>query len=89
LIDRGLHPLKITDGYDRACDIALKRLEEISENIDINENKNEKLLEAAMVALGSKVVAKNKVAMARIAVDAVLSVADMERRDVNFDLIKV
>jgi hypothetical protein len=47
------------------------------------------LLEAAMVALGSKVVAKNKIAMARIAVDAVLSVADMERKDVNFDLIKV
>ncbi len=42
-----------------------------------------------MVALGSKVVAKNKIAMARIAVDAVLSVADMERKDVNFDLIKV
>jgi len=27
--------------------------------------------------------------MARIAVDAVLSVADLERKDVNFELIKI
>lgn len=27
--------------------------------------------------------------MAEIAVDAVLSVADMDRKDVNFDLIKI
>jgi glutaredoxin-related protein len=27
--------------------------------------------------------------MARIAVDAVLAVADLERKDVNFDMIKV
>jgi len=27
--------------------------------------------------------------MARIAVDAILDVADLERKDVNFDLIKI
>jgi len=42
-----------------------------------------------MIALGSKVVNKNKEQMARIAVDAILSVADLGRKDVNFDLIKV
>jgi len=42
-----------------------------------------------MVSLGSKVVSKNKRALAQIAVEAVLSVADLERKDVNFDLIKV
>ena len=42
-----------------------------------------------MTALGSKVVSKHKRQLAEIAVKAVLSVADMERRDVNFDLIKV
>jgi T-complex protein 1 subunit epsilon len=30
LINKGLHPLKIADGFEKACDIALKRLEEIS-----------------------------------------------------------
>jgi len=34
-------------------------------------------------------VSKNKRALAEIAVKAVLSVADLERRDVNFDLIKI
>lgn len=35
LIDKGLHPLKIADGFDKACEIAISRLEEIAEDIDI------------------------------------------------------
>lgn len=31
LLDKGLHPLKISDGYDIAVEIATKRLEEIAE----------------------------------------------------------
>lgn len=31
LLDKGLHPLKISDGFDIAVDIAVKRLEELSE----------------------------------------------------------
>jgi len=27
LLDKGLHPLKIADGFDTACDIAVTRLE--------------------------------------------------------------
>lgn len=42
-----------------------------------------------MIALGSKVVNKNKAQFAKIAVDAVLQVADISRKDVNFELIKV
>jgi len=42
-----------------------------------------------MTSLGSKVVSNNKRKLAEIAVEAVLSVADLERRDVDFDLIKV
>ena len=89
LIDKGIHPLKITEGYDKACDIAIAELDRIAEDLDINENNHEALVEAAMVALGSKVVAKSKKELARIAVDAVLAVADLARKDVNFDLIKV
>lgn len=89
LIDMGLHPLKIADGFDKACDIAVKRLEQITEIIDIKANAHEKLIEAAMTSLGSKVVSKNKRSLAEIAVKAVISVADLERKDVVFDLIKV
>lgn len=42
-----------------------------------------------MTALGSKVVSKYKRELAKIAVDAVLSVANLERRDVNMELIKI
>jgi len=42
-----------------------------------------------MTTLSSKIVNKHKKEMAQIAVDAVLAVADIERKDVNFDLIKV
>jgi len=42
-----------------------------------------------MIALGSKVVSKQKRMLAEIAVKAVLAVADLDRWDVNLDLIKV
>lgn len=42
-----------------------------------------------MTTLSSKIVNMHKSKMARIAVDAVLSVADLAQKDVNFDMIKV
>lgn len=42
-----------------------------------------------MTSLGSKVVSQCKEHFADIAIQAVLAVADEERKDVNFDLIKV
>lgn len=42
-----------------------------------------------MISLGSKIVSKCKRKLAEIAVKAVLTVADLERKDVNFDLIKL
>lgn len=29
LLDKGIHPLKIADGFEKACDIAVQRIEEI------------------------------------------------------------
>ena len=42
-----------------------------------------------MTSLGSKVVSNFKRKMAEICKDAIISVADLERKDVNFELIKV
>jgi T-complex protein 1 subunit epsilon len=64
-------------------------LEEISEEIDVSAYDHEALINAAMTALGSKVVSKHKLELAKIAVNAVLQVADLERKDVNLDLIKI
>ena len=89
LLEKGIHPLKIASGFDKACDIASARLEEISRPVDIFENEHENLVRTAMTALGSKIVSKYKRKLAEIAVKAVISVADLERRDVNFELIKI
>jgi len=40
-----------------------------------------------MIALGSKVVSKQKRKLAEIAVKAVLAVADLERKDVNLEVV--
>ena len=79
----------MADGFEQACEMAVERLTQISEEIDINVDNHLKLKEAAMTALGSKVVSKYKEKFAEIARDAVLEVADLERKDVNFDLIQI
>lgn len=58
LLERGIHPLKIADGFERACDIAVGRIEEIQEELDIFKNDHAKLRACAKTALGSKVVSK-------------------------------
>jgi T-complex protein 1 subunit epsilon len=47
------------------------------------------LVNAAKVSLGSKIVSKDQSRLAEIAVKAVLTIADLERKDVNLDLIKI
>ncbi len=89
LLDKGLHPLQIIEGYDKACGHAVNHLENISLEIDINSNNHENLKKAAKTALCSKVVSKFQDKFAEIAVNAILAVADQERKDVNFEMIKV
>ena len=89
LLDRGIHPVRIAEGFERACALSVKHLESISETIVFDKDNVEPLIKTAMTTLSSKIVNVHKRKMAEIAVNAVLSVADLERKDVNFDLIKV
>jgi T-complex protein 1 subunit epsilon len=89
LLDKGIHPLKIIEGFDKACEYAIENLEKISTEINLTEKEYENLKKAAKTALCSKVVSKHQDHFAKIAVEAILSVADLERKDVNFDMIKV
>lgn len=86
LIDKGIHPIKIANGFDEACKVAIDQLDKVSDDIESN---TEILLRAAKTSLGSKIVSKAHDQFAKMAVDAVLSVADKERKDVDFELIKV
>jgi len=58
LLDMGIHPLKIADGFETACEIAVRKVEEIQEELDISKNDHENLKKCAITALGSKVVSK-------------------------------
>ncbi|VDN06823.1 unnamed protein product [Thelazia callipaeda] len=87
LLDKGIHPIKIADGFDMACKKAVMKLEEISHTFPIHNR--ELLVESAVTALGSKIVNRCMRQLAEIAVDAVMSVADLEKKDVDFELIKI
>jgi len=89
LLDRGIHPIRIADGFERACAVAVEQLDKISDRVEFSRESSENLMKTAMTSLGSKIVSKANRQFAQIAVDAVLSVADLERRDVDFELIKV
>jgi len=89
LLDKGLHPIRISDGYEMAAKVATAKLDEIAESYPIDLADPESLIKVAMTTLGSKIVNKCHRQFAQIAVDAVLQVADLEKNDVNFELIKM
>jgi T-complex protein 1 subunit epsilon len=89
LLDRGIHPIRVADGYEMACDIAVAHLKEIADTVPFSKDDIEPLVKTCMTTLNSKVINRHNRQMAEIAVNAVLSVADLERKDVNFELIKV
>jgi T-complex protein 1 subunit epsilon len=61
----------------------------VTEEVDIKKNDYKYLRDCAKTALGSKVVSSCQDHYADLAVKSVLHVADLERKDVNFDLIKI
>jgi T-complex protein 1 subunit epsilon len=89
LMDKGIHPIRIADGYDQACEIAVAQLDKISDILPFSREDQGNLVKVAKTSLGSKIVTKAHEQFAQIAVDAVMSVADLERKDVDFELIKV
>merc|ERR1712113_1043046 len=91
LIDKGIHPIRIADGFELAAKHAVDHLDTIADTFEIDPSNPENLIKMAMTTLGSKIINKCHRQMAEIAVNAVLAVADLdpERKDVNFELIKV
>jgi len=89
LIDKGIHPIRIADGFEMAAKHAVDHLDVIADKFEIDQTNPEQLIQIAMTTLGSKIINKCHRQMAEIAVNAVLAVADFGTRDVNFELIKV
>lgn len=89
LIDNDIHPVIIADGYKKAAKKAITFLEEIAKKIDISDKETfEKVARTSML---TKLVAIEAADLAKIVVEAVLSV--MEERDggykVNIGNVKV
>jgi len=89
LLDRGIHPLRIAKGYEMAAEVAVQHLQKIAETVAFSKDNLKPLQDIVQTTLGSKIVNRVQEQMADIAVRAVMSVADLERKDVNLDLIKV
>merc|ERR1712061_538603 len=89
LLDKGIHPIRIADGFELAAQCSIKNLDKIADEFKIDLKDTSNLVKTAKTTLGSKIINKCHRQMAEIAVQAVLTVADIERKDVNFELIKV
>ncbi|XP_043265010.1 T-complex protein 1 subunit epsilon [Colletes gigas] len=89
LLDKGIHPIRIADGFEIAAKCAVKHLKSIVEDFEGSLDNLEPYIKIAMTSLGSKIINKCHRQMAEIAVKAVFAVMDPFVRDVNFELIKV
>lgn len=89
LLDRGIHPIRIAEGFEKAAEVAISTLGDIADTVPFSADNLEPLVKTAMTTLSSKIINVNKRKMAEIAVNAVVGVADLERKDVNFDMIRM
>jgi len=74
LLDEGIHPSIIIDGYKKAMDYALETAKSVAIPIDIT--KKEELIKVVANSLSSKVVAEARDYLAQKAVEAALIAAD-------------
>lgn len=54
LIDKGIHPIRIADGFELAAQTAVEHLEKIAEEFEVDPKSPENLIQTAMTTLGSK-----------------------------------
>jgi thermosome len=85
LINKGVHPTIIVEGYSKAADKALETLEKIA--IPVKPTEKELFEKVAATSMASKLVSENKEQLAEIAVEAILHVAqkagDIYKVDLN------
>ena len=87
LLDKGIHPSIISDGFKKALDVALEIVENMSIPIDLSDKEN--LIKAASTSLASKMVSQHAQELAPLCVDAVLKITDSSSDNVNLKDIRV
>merc|ERR1711871_408575 len=81
--------MRIAAGFEIACNTACDHLDACTDTIDFTPDDFSKLREVARTTLNSKIVNRHREQMAGIVVDAIMNVADLEHKDVNFEHIKI
>jgi T-complex protein 1 subunit epsilon len=89
LIDKGIHPLQIAEGYNLGCQKAIENLNCISSKFEFRKTDTDTLVKTCMTTLSSKIVGRCKRQIAELCVRAVVAVADVDRKEVNIELIKI
>jgi len=89
LIEKNVHPTIIIDGYKKAAEKALEALDQIA--IKVDPTDKEFLTKVAMTSMASKLVSENREYLAKLAVEAILQVAEKteEGYRVDVDDVKV
>lgn len=59
LLDRGIHPIRIADGFERACAVAVAELDRTADVIEFSNEDTSNLLKTAMTSLGSKMCVRD------------------------------
>jgi thermosome len=84
LINKGVHPIVIIDGYRKAADRAIELLEKIA--IKVEPKDKNFLKKVAMTSLASKLVSENKSHLAEITVNAILHIVEKIGDELRADL---
>ncbi len=84
LIDQGVHPTVIVEGYRAASSKSLEILDQIAIRVDPSDRAT--LRRVAEVSLASKMLAEHKTPMAELAVNAILQVAEKTPEGFKVDI---
>jgi thermosome len=89
LLDQGIHPSVIVEGYKKAAEKALEELEKIA--LTVEPEDTEKLKHIAVTAMRSKGVSVARDHLAALAVEAIRQIAEVRdgRWKADVDLVKV
>ena len=83
LLNKGIHPTAISDGFNVALEKAKEVIEGMGTPVDLNDR--DILISNCVTCLSSKVVSNNSDILAPMAVDAVLKIIDKDTAE-NVDL---
>uniref|UniRef100_A0A1I7SWK0 T-complex protein 1 subunit delta n=1 Tax=Bursaphelenchus xylophilus TaxID=6326 RepID=A0A1I7SWK0_BURXY len=88
LLNKGIHPTRISDSFQRAASKAVEILEGMSYPLDISND--EELIKLATTSLNSKVVSQHSWLLAPMAVQAIKKIVDVQADDnANLNMIKI